>query len=199
TSASGVEPKILSVDPATLGITVFASPGGFSGDVAINAGTWCSALGKVVVLDTQTDVLRAYAAGESGAGATLPAAGAPLSVPGFSNEVATLKEIPPSACEGGWLPFGAGLAGTGGFGPALVGVGCPQIGGAFSLQVAHAVGGASGSLFVGLAPAGKPFKGGTFYVGGVVLQLPLTVGGAAGVGDAGSATLPAGLPNDPLL
>jgi hypothetical protein len=198
TNTANLEPRILLVDPATLAITVFATPGSFFGAPAVNAGTWCTSLNKAVILETLTDVLRTYGPGDSGAGTTLAITGT-LSAPGSSGEVATLREIPPSSCEGGWYPYGTGLAGTGGFVPSLIGVGCPQIGNAFSLQIAHAVGGATGLLFVGLTPTGKPFKGGNFYVGGVVLQLPLSLGGALGVGDAGGSTLPAGLPNDPLL
>lgn len=197
-NTNGIEPKILAVDPPTLSISVFASPGGFFGDPAINAGTWCASQNKVIVLETLTDVLRSYAAGSSGAGSTLAITGT-VSAGGSSGEVATLHEIPASACAGGWLPYGAGLAGTGNFVPTLTGTGCPSIGSLFSLNIAHGVGGAAGALFVGLAPTGVPFKGGTFYVGGVVLQMGLSLGGTAGVGDAGSLVQPAGLPLDPLL
>ena len=197
-NTNGIEPRILAVDPATLGISVFASPGNFFGDPAINAGTWCGSQNKVIVLETLTDVLRSYAAGSSGAGATLAITGT-VSAAGSSGETATLHEIPASACAGGWLPYGFGLAGTGGFVPTLTGAGCPNIGSLFSLKLEHGVGAAAGTLFVGLAPTAVPFKGGSFYVGGVVLQVGITLGGTAGVGDAGSLTQPAGLPNDPLL
>ena len=198
TNASGLEPRILLVDPATLAISVFASPGPFFGDAALNAGTWAGSLGQVVVLDTLTDVLRAYAAGSSGAGATLPITGT-VSAPASSGESAALFAVGSSPCAGGWLPYGTGLAGAGGQVPALTGAGCPQIGGAFSLQVANGVGGAGGLLFVGVSVASLPLKGGTFLVGGVVLQLGLALGGGAGVPGAGSLTLPAALPADPAL
>jgi hypothetical protein len=198
TNAGGSEPRILLVDPATLGVSVFASPGPFFGDPALNAGTWSGSLGQVVVLETLTDVLRAFSAGTSGAGTTLPIVGT-VSAAGSSGETASLFAVDASACEGGWLPYGAGLAGAGGFVPTLTGGGCPQIGGAFSLQLAQGVGGAGGLLFIGVSAASLPLKGGTFLVGGVVLQLGLALGGGAGVPGAGSLTLPAALPADPLL
>lgn len=199
TNSSGVEPRILQVDPVTLGITVFASPGGFFGDPAINAGTYVPSTGQAVLLETLTDVLRAYSAGSSGAGSTLALTGTPVSAAGSSGEEATLLAVAPSACTGGWMAYGAGLAGSGAFVPTLAGGGCPQPGGGFTLQLAQGLGGATGLLFAGLAPAAVPLKGGTFLVGAVVVQVGIGLGGAAGVPGAGSLTLPAGLPADPAL
>jgi hypothetical protein len=198
TNASGPEPRIVLVDPATLGLSVFASPGPFLGEAALNAGTWVGTLGQVVLLETFTDVLRAYSAGTSGAGSILPITGT-VSAAGASGESAALFSMGASACEGGWLPYGTGLAGAGGLVPALTGAGCPEIGGVFSLQVANGVGGAGGLLFVGVSAAAQPLKGGTFLVGGIVLQLGLALGGAAGVPGTGSLVLPAALPADPVL
>jgi hypothetical protein len=197
TNSSAKEPRMVLVDPVAVTASTFASSE-YPSAAATNAGTWCSALGKVVILDTGADVLRAFGAGESGDGTMLTVTGT-VSAPFSSGEGATLVEVPPSACQGGWGPYGTGLAGKGGFVPRLLASGCPQIGGAFTLKVDRAVGGASGMLFVGVVPAAVPFKGGTFLVGGLALQLPLALGGAPGAAGAGSVTLPAGLPGDPAL
>lgn len=198
TNTNAQEPRLQTVDPVTLAVSPFASNGSYLGAAATNAGTWCSALGQVVILDTGTDVLRAFGAGQTGAGNVLALTGS-VSAAGSSGETVSLLQVPPSACAGGWGPYGAGLAGAGALVPRLVGSGCPQVAGAFTLSVDRGVGGAAGLLFVGLSPAAVPFKGGAFLVGGVLLQLPLALGGAPGVAGAGSLLVPAGLPADPLL
>jgi len=106
---------------------------------------------------------------------------------------------PPAGCGGSLTPYGSGLAGTAGFAPALSGSGCPEPGGAFTLQLTGGLGGAAGAIFVGLAPASAPFKGGTFLVDALLLQLGLVIGGPAGTPGAGSLTLPAALPAQPAL
>ena len=194
TNSSAKEPRMILVDPVAVTASAFASSE-YPSAGATNVGTWCSVLGKVVILDIGADVLRAFAAGESGSGSTLALTGT-VSAPFSSGETATLVGVPPSACTGGWGPYGSGLSGAGGLVPRLLGSGCPQIGGAFTLKVDRAVGGASGVLFVGIAPAAVPFKGGTFLVGGLALQIPLALSGAPGAAGAGSVTLPAGLPPD---
>jgi hypothetical protein len=107
--------------------------------------------------------------------------------------------VPSLKCRGGWLAYGLGLAGKGGFVPRLYGNGCAQIGGSFALKLDQVVGGAGGTLFVGLAQAAVPFKGGSFQVGALVLSVPVAVGGTPGVAGAGSLTLPAALPSLPAL
>lgn len=192
------EPRMLLVDPVTLAITPFASNGPYTGAAATNAGTWCSALNEVVILDTGTDVLRSFSSGATGSGTILGLAGS-VSSTGASAEAVSMVEVPPSACSGAWMAYGAGLAGSGAFVPRLVGGGCPEVGGAFTLGFDRALGAASGVLFVGLAPAAVPFKGGTFHVGALLLSVPMAVGGAPGVPGVGALTLPATLPADPLL
>jgi hypothetical protein len=102
-------------------------------------------------------------------------------------------------CAGLILPYGDGLAGKGGLVPVLGGAGCPDIGDGFAITIDHVVGGASGALFVGLQPASAPFKGGTFLVGSVLLQLPLAVGGTLGQAGAGFLSVPASLLNPALI
>lgn len=197
TGSDAKEQRMLLVDPVTLAFTPFASNGIYTGASATNAGTWTSALGKVIVLDTLLNGLRAFAPGESGAGVKVPIVGT-LSGSG-SGEVATLFEIPFSDCTGGWTSYGTGLAGKGGVLPRLTGGGCLKIGGNFTLTVDAGVGGATGMLFVGLSPASQPFKGGTFLVGSILFKAALFLGGAPGVAGKGSLMLPAALPGDPSL
>ncbi len=200
TNSNDVEPRMVLVDPVTAGMSALASngaPGVFA--AATNAGTWNSALGKAVILDTGANVLRAFGIGETGAGTVLSISGEILSPNGSSGEQAALCEVEPTACDGAWMAYGAGLAGAGAFVPRLTGGGCPEVGGSLTLTLDRAVGGASSVLFVGLAGAAVPFKGGTFYVGALVLSVPLPMGGAPGAPGAGALTLPAALPANPLL
>jgi hypothetical protein len=70
-----------------------------------------------------------------------------------------IKEIPASDCQGGWIAYGSGLPGKGGFVPRLYGGDCPQIGESFTLRIDQVVGGAGGTLFVGLSAGGRAFQG----------------------------------------
>ncbi|MGQ0551807.1 MAG: hypothetical protein ACT4PU_01140 [Planctomycetota bacterium] len=198
TNTNNEEPRMLLVDPVTLAISPFGSNGPYGGAAAGNAGTWCSALGQVVILDTGTNVLRAFGAGSGGPGTILTLTGS-VSSTGGSAEQVSLAEVLPSACSGGWMAYGEGLAGAGAFVPRLVGGGCPEVGGTFSLSIDRAVGGSTALLFVGLASAAVPFKGGTFHVGAVVLTTAVPMGGSVGVPGDGALLLPASLPSDPLL
>jgi len=198
TNSNAKEARLQLVDPVTLSSSAFASPGSYIGAAALNAGSWSTTLGKAVVLDTLNDQLHVFGAGETGTGSVLPDMG-PLSSPDISGETASMIEITPTACPGAWIPFGQGLAGSGDLVPRLIGTGCAKIGGSPGLQIDHAVGGASGLLFIGLSQVSLPLKGGSFLVGSVVLNVPLVLGGAAGVAGDGSVTLTAPLPSNPLL
>jgi Tol biopolymer transport system component len=122
-------------------------------------------------------------------------------VPGDTNNRSDIFLRDPQGCAGGggWTGYGAGLAGEGGIVPSLFGESCPLPGATVMLHLDGIVGGAPGALFVGLASASVPFKGGSFHVGAMFLTLGFTVGGSSGVAGAGALDLPAALPADPAL
>ncbi len=95
--------------------------------------------------------------------------------------------------------YGAGLAGAGGFTPAIGAEGCPLPGALISLRVEDVVGGAPGALFIGASSVALPFKGGTLHVGSLIPLLNIFVGGTPGTPGAGSLELGLPLPADPLL
>lgn len=107
--------------------------------------------------------------------------------------------LPATTCPGSFTAYGAGRAGAGGLVPLLAGSGCAQVGAAISLDISQGVGGAAGALFAGLQRGAAPFKGGTFLVDALVLQVSVVLGGAAGEPGAGSLSIPAQLPVDPAL
>jgi hypothetical protein len=181
--------RLVRVNPSTLAMSSFA----LFGDASNGGITWSTVLGKAVAQTHFSGRLLAYAAGQVDDGVVVPSSIA------FGDTRYVLDEIPALACDGGWIAYGTGLAGKGGFVPRLYGKGCAEPGAAFELKLDQVVGGAGGALFVGLAPAALPFKGGTLLVAPVTLQVAIGVSGAAGVAGAGSLTLPAGLPTDPGL
>jgi hypothetical protein len=199
TIASGAfypDEKLVTVDPVTLAVAPWAKPT----YADINGGLWSERLGRAVIMDDKNNTLRSFGAGEWSPGTLIPAdfpAGDASSGYGPGQ---CLWEVDTNGagCTGFSLSYGTGLAGKGGQVPTLGLVGCPDIGHVFSLNVNAVVGGAGGTLFVGLAPAAAPFKGGTFLVGAVAVQLPIVVGGTPGVAGAGSLSLPA-LLSSPVL
>jgi hypothetical protein len=89
---------------------------------------------------------------------------------------------------------------TGGLVPVLRGCGCPSQELAPRLIFEDVVGGAVALVPVSLASASLPFYGGTLLVDpNTPLSLSLAMGGTPGVAGEGGQTLPAFLPNDPLL
>ncbi|HEX5012169.1 MAG TPA: hypothetical protein VFY71_17415 [Planctomycetota bacterium] len=182
-------PRLIRVRSGDLSTASFA----LFGDAA-NLGTaWSTALQRGIAQSHGNQALNAYFDGQVDHGVPVP------STFEFPGQFTAIEEIPASDCKGGWIAYGSGLAGKGGFVPRLYGGGCPQIGDSFTLKIDQVVGGAGGTLFVGLAPAAVPFKGGTFHVGALAITLALGVGGAPGTAGAGTLTLPAALPSDPLL
>lgn len=97
--------------------------------------------------------------------------------------------------------YGSGLAGTGGFVPALAGNGMPQIGNfGYALDVTNGLGGATGFLLLSNGPASLPLAGGVVYVDPAgLVPVPLTLGGTPGVGGAGTGSIPLPLPPSPSL
>jgi hypothetical protein len=92
TNSNDAEPRILSLDPATMSVGVYASSGSYIGAAALNAGCYSAAYSQVVVLDTFANILRGFPQGGSGEGNILPTTGWGLS--GFgSNEFASLVAV----------------------------------------------------------------------------------------------------------
>lgn len=178
-------PRLLRVDPVTLAITPFAS----FGDKSNGGSVWSHALGQGLAQNHFTSEVIAYPSG-----AAVPSS---IAFPDPGGWVAT--EIPHDDCHGAWIAYGQGLAGAGGFVPGVWGVGCAEPGAAVTFRVDDARGGAPAVLFLGLASASVPFKGGTFHVGGLLASVPFTMPGAAGVPGAGDVDLPTVLPGDPQL
>ena len=104
-----------------------------------------------------------------------------------------------SPCDGQFLPYGAGLAGSGGIVPELRGLFAPCPGVHAGIELTGLLGGSFGSLAWGIAPASVPFKQGALLVnlgppGGLIpLFFP-------GVGPGGGAlTLSFTFPNTAAL
>ena len=192
-------PQLLAVNPFTLAMSPFAQVGdNLSGaNYTLDDGVWSHVLGQAVVLDTFGNTLRTFSEGSVGNGGVITPVGGAFAIP--SAEAEQIVEIPDTACDGAWVPYGTGLAGAGGAVPGLFGGGCAQPGATVTLHVDQLVGGASGALFLGLTSAAAPFKGGTFRVGTIFLSLGLAAGGAAGVPGAGTLAIPAVLPGNPAL
>jgi hypothetical protein len=135
----------------------------------------------------------------------------PYSLPYGSQTVANVVVTTVTKVQNGSLPdlpfhvaYGTGLAGLGGFVPLLGSSGgAPRFGNPdYALELSAARGGASSFLLVGFAQASLPFKQGTLLVdvfGGPGLMLTLPVLGPANVAGAGFFTLPAPVPEEPLL
>ena len=103
-----------------------------------------------------------------------------------------------TTCVGTSQNYGSGLAGSGGFVPEISFAGCAELGGSVTLTIDKALGGAPGILFVGLAPAALPAKGGSLLVQ-ILFAINHQAAGPVGVPGAGSVSFPATLPNDPAL
>ncbi len=197
----GASHKMLSVDPVTLAVASWAEPSQYD----VNGGMWSARLGQALVHANsgsawwEPEGLRTFGPGQTGFGTHI-ATSLPLPVgDGYSPaEIVFEVDLNGPACDGFQIPYGAGLAGNGGHVPLLGMIGCPDIGQLFTISIDSVVGGAGGVLFVGLAPAALPFKGGTFLVGSLAAQIAVVVGGSPGVAGAGSLALPA-LLADPIL
>ncbi len=197
----GAPHGLLSVNPFTLAVGTWASPQQYD----VNGGVWSARIGRAIVHAKSGSAwwepsgLRTFGPGQTNYGTYISTS---LTLPvgdGYSpNEIVSEVDLNGPACGGFQIPYGAGLAGSGGFVPLLGAIGCPDIGEVFTLSLTAVVGGASGILFVGLAPGALPFKGGTFHLASALAQVPVAVGGAPGVANAGSLALPAAL-SDPIL
>lgn len=102
----------------------------------------------------------------------------------------------------GFLPYGAGKPGSGGFVPELDGSGAATIGSPVSLDIANGVGGATGILMGGLGSTSKvsvPLFGGTLLVAAPAPSIPIVLGGAPGIAGAGALSVPQQIPNNATL
>lgn len=108
---------------------------------------------------------------------------------GFVNANSALRSI----------PYGEGLAGSGGLVPELYATGCLRIGRTMHIEVEHAVGGALGVLGVGTAPGSFPFFGGTALVAMPWQTLGVICGGTVGAAGEGAASYAVAIPNSPSL
>ena len=86
----------------------------------------------------------------------------------FENGTTFVNQSPPTGILGTldplpdpWTDLGFGLAGTGGVTPVLTGTGTLAAGTPMSLSLTNALPGSSAWLFIGLAQANTPFRGGT--------------------------------------
>ncbi len=92
-----------------------------------------------------------------------------------------------------FVPYGSGLAGTGGLVPRLTSAGCPSPGLITQLLIDGGLAGAPGCLVVGIAPGAVPYGGGTLLVLGALFEIIHTLD------PAGEATLLLAVPPDPAL
>jgi hypothetical protein len=180
--------KLWAVDPVTLSSSLWSQ----CDPADLNGGVYSDALGKAVVFYDNPNELRTFGAGQGGGGTTLPTT-MPIGdgTTGFSpaSNMTDINALGPG-CAGYALEHGVGLAGTGGRVPTLGAIGCPDLGLTYSVVIDQARGGAVGVLFVGLGTISAPFKGGTFYVGGLVFTLDLVMSGALGATGKGQMNLP---------
>ncbi len=93
--------------------------------------------------------------------------------------------------------YGAAWKGAGGFAPALVVKGCPEVGAPLSLAVTNGLGGASGMIVLG-DQASLPYYGGTLLVNPIAITLPHVLGGVPGMPGDGSVETSGSL-TDPSL
>jgi hypothetical protein len=196
---TNVMPRMLLVDPVTSAISVWGSNGSDQPPswALTTGGAYSSTLNKVVVLDTSYGKLRAYAQGSTGGNGTLITTSPVALNPGFFYYV-TIASVPDDECAGAGTEYGAGLAGTGGFVPRLASSGCPEVSSPFTLAIDKAIGGASGVLLIGTAPASLPLFGGSLLVNVNGISFAIHAGGTAGVAGAGTFALPL-LLTDPTL
>lgn len=201
TAFLGAPHPMISVDPVTLALGIWAQPAQHD----INGGVWSARLGKAVIHANsgaawwEPDGLRALEAGQDGYG-TFLATSLPLPVGGGFSPIEILIDVDLNGpgCDGIQLAYGSGLAGTGGFVPQLGAFGCPDVGSTFTLSIADVVGGAPGVIFVGLSSGAQPFKGGTFLIGSFALIQPCIAVGTPGAPGAGDMTFPVTF-TDPIL
>jgi hypothetical protein len=99
----------------------------------------------------------------------------------------------------GSMPYGAGLAGSGGFVPELSGVGCPRVGQPYSVRLTAGLGGGIAVLAFGDAPAAIGVFGGTLWTAPIVLSVTVPLSGGLAVPGDGSFQVPITLSSPALV
>jgi hypothetical protein len=204
TNSNAQQPRMVLIDPATLSMSGFAS-NGHAFASATNAGTYSSARSEAVILDTGGNILRAFAQGASGGGATITPS-IPISSPGGAGEAATLIEIPIGDCGTNNVAlYCTAKTTSSGCVPAISTVGGPSLSAAsgFLITAAEIEPQKSGIFFYGRSgPSSAPFQGGYLCVAPPTQRTPVqSSGGAAACSGVLAfdfdAWLAAG--NDPLV
>lgn len=95
----------------------------------------------------------------------------------------------------GSMPYGNGLAGSGGQVPSLFGTGCPRVGQPYSIDLAQGLGGGFALLAFGYQHAQAQVVGGTLWVGSIGGSVGLLLGGGVGQPGAGGFQFPFAVPS----
>ncbi|HKX46085.1 MAG TPA: hypothetical protein VJP77_05235, partial [Planctomycetota bacterium] len=175
TAFLGAPHGMLAVDPLTLAAANWALPAQHD----INGGYWSERLGQAVHHANsgtswwEPDGLRRLSAGATGFGTHVPTS-LPLPLGGGFSPIESLTEVDTNGptCAAIQVPYGAGLAGHGGFVPQLGVIGCLDIGNPFTVAVNNVNGGAPGLLAVSASSGALPLFGGTLHLGPIALTLP---------------------------
>jgi energy-converting hydrogenase Eha subunit H len=180
--------QMASFNPFTLAVAPWASPQ--HGD--LNGGLWSSRIGKAVILDDTTNLLRTVVAGQGG---TAPVLVTSVNVgdgsTGYSPSESMWEiDLNGPGCTGYADQYGAGLAGKGAIVPVLTLTGCPDLNQPIAVVATGVVGAAPGFLGIAAAPAAIPLFGGTLLVSPSAVMLPVFAAGTPGLAGAGQFTLP---------
>lgn len=95
----------------------------------------------------------------------------------------------------GSMPYGNGLAGTGGLMPQLFGSGCPRVGQPYSIDLGQGRGGSFALLAIGFSQAQSSLVGGTLWISSLVGSVGLMLDGSVGQAGAGGFQFPFAVPS----
>ncbi len=180
TNSNATQPRMQLIDPVSGTAGPFAS-NGYAGAAATNAGTYSSALGRAVILDTGNDLLRSFGLGESGAG-TLIIPSSQISAAGSSGESATLIEIPVQSTAGLLGIYCSAKLSSSGCLPSISGLGNPSATQptGFFVNASQIEAQRFGLLFYGQSGSSSaPFLGGTLCVAPPIQRTIAVSSGAA--------------------
>lgn len=123
--------------------------------------------------------------------AGLLALGSPLNLPPLDNA----GQVAVNEIGVGSIPYGTGIAGSGGMVPALDGVGCPRIGQPYSVALSGGLGGSVAVLAIGDAPTMIGVFGGFLWTAPILLTVGAGLNGSPGAIGAGGFQVPIPLPS----